>query len=126
MSEVLITSGLIQVTLAVLIGWPLAMLYSGMEKVGPLRHAKRLLQYHLDNVFMGILQMVIATVFPAIPVGAAILLLIGSWTNPFPFLLMAMSRKPVADQTGMRRFSILSFLIITPAYLWLLAAWLTR
>ena len=39
---------------------------------------------------------------------------------------MAMSRKPVAEQTGMRRFSILSFLIITPAYLWLLAAWLTR
>ena len=126
MSEILITSGLIQVTLAVLMGWPLALLHSGWKQVGPLRHTKRVLQYHLDNVFMGILQMVIATVFPDMPVIAGWLLLIGSWTNPMPFIYMAASTKPLPEQRGMRIFSIISFIIMTTAYLGLVAAWLTR
>jgi len=124
MPELLVTSGLIQVTLAVLIGWPLALMHSGMKQVGPLKHTKRVLQYHLDNVFMGILQMVIATVFPDIPTGAAWLLMIGSWTNPMPFLFQAVSTKPMPEQRFMRNFSIASFIVMTVAYLWLLGAWL--
>ena len=70
--------------------------------------------------------MLIATVFPDMPVIAGWLLLIGSWTNPMPFIYMAASTKPLPEQRGMRIFSIISFIIMTTAYLWLVAAWLTR
>ena len=126
MTDLLITSGLAQVTFAVLLGWPLAMLHDGAKTVGPFRNTKRLLQCHLDNIFMGILQMVIAAVYPDPPMIAVWLLLVGSWSNPQLFLYLAISRKPMAALPGMKIWAFASFAIMTIAYVWLLLAWVMR
>ena len=123
MQETLITSGLAQVTFAVLLGWPLAGLYAGMERVGLLVNMKRVLQAHLDNIFMGMLQMVIASVFPGLPVVAGWLLLVGSWCNPQLFLYQATAGKRSHELPGARPLALASFSVLTVAYLWTLTAW---
>lgn len=126
MQEILITSGLTQVTFAVLLGWPLTGLHMGMKKVGPLVNARRVLQSHLDNIFMGILQMVIALAFSDLPVLAGWLLLVGSWSNPQLFLYQATTTGDARTLPGISTWAFLSFGIMTAAYLWLLAAWVLR
>ncbi|MEQ9519717.1 MAG: hypothetical protein RLN89_09785 [Parvibaculum sp.] len=126
MSDILITSGLIQVTFGVLLGWPLTGLYSGMDSIGPLVNAKRVLQCHLDNIFMGILQMLIGTVFSAMPEIAGWLLLIGSWANPQLFLYQATTKGNGRELPGISVLAFTSFTIMTVAYLWLVIAWITR
>lgn len=126
MKDAIITSALIEVTFATLLGWPLNRFRSGQQKVGPFHSAKRLLQAHLDYIFMSMLQLGIAAVHPAIPRGAALLLIAGSWSNPTLFLLGAIlppeeQRKPYA-----RMLAFVSFLSLTVAYPWLLAAWVLR
>lgn len=126
MSEILVTSGLIQVTFGVLLGWPLTGLYSGMKRVGPLVNAKRVLQAHLDNVFMGILQMLIATGFATLPDIAGWLLLAGSWANPQLFLYQATTKGNGRDLPGITALAFVSFTVMTIAYLWIVAAWIAR
>jgi hypothetical protein len=123
MSDILISSGLIQVTFAVLLGWPLTALYTGMEKVGPLVNARRVLQSHLDNIFMGLLQMVIATVFSGLPEIAGWLLLAGSWVNPQLFLYQATTKGNGRGLPGITAIAVISFVTLTVAYLWILFAW---
>jgi len=125
MQDILVTSGLIQVTFGVLLGWVMVGLQTGAEKVGPLVNARRVLQCHLDNIFMGILQMVIATIFPALPVIAGWLLLAGSWANPQLFMYQATVKGPGQDLPGIRAMAAVSFSGITVAYLWLTAVWVS-
>lgn len=123
MQNILISSGLIQVTFAIALGWVLTGLYSGMKSVGPLKNARRLLQCHLDNIFMALLQMAIAAVFPALPILAGWLLVIGSWTNPQLFLYQATSAGNGRDLPGISVLALASFAILSAAYGWLLLAW---
>lgn len=124
MQDILITSGLAQVTFGVLLGWPLTGLHTGMKRVGPLVNARRVLQSHLDNIFMGILQMLIASVFPSLPLIAGWLLLVGSWSNPQLFLYQATTTGQGRSLPGITVWAFGSFIVMTIAYLWLLAAWI--
>ncbi|HET9622754.1 MAG TPA: hypothetical protein VFP84_15380 [Kofleriaceae bacterium] len=125
MKEILITSALAELTFAVLLGWPLNMFRAGARAAGPLRNAKRLLQAHLDYIFMAFAQMGIATVHPAVPPIAGWLLVVGSWTNPTLFLLG--SALPDRQHTALSSvLTTASFAVLTVAYPWLLYAWLTR
>ena len=126
MFDILITSGLVQVTFGVLLGWPLTGLYSGMNRVGPLVNAKRVLQCHLDNIFMGILQMLIGTFFSTLPEIAGWLLLVGSWSNPQLFLYQATTKGNGRTLPGISALAFVSFTIMTVAYLWIVIAWLGR
>jgi len=126
MRDLLVTSGLIQVTFGVLLGWVLVGLHAGKEKIGPLVNARRVLQCHLDNIFMGILQMIIATIFPELPMIAGWLLLVGSWANPQLFMYQATVKGPGQDLPGIRAIAAISFTVITVAYLWLVVAWIIR
>ncbi len=126
MQEILITSGLLQVTFAVLLGWPLTGLHAGMKRVGPLVNARRVLQAHLDNIFMGMLQMIIASVFPELPVIAGWLLLGASWSNPQLFLYQATTTGQGRSLPGITVMAFVSFSVMTVAYLWLLTAWFLR
>lgn len=125
MQNILVTSGLLQVTFGVLLGWVMVRLQTGADSVGPLVNARRVLQCHLDNIFMGILQMVIATVFPDLPVIAGWLLLVGSWANPQLFMYQATVKGPGQDLPGIRSMAAVSFSVITVAYLWLVVAWVS-
>jgi hypothetical protein len=126
MKELLTTSALAELTLAVLLGWPLNMFRSGRLTVGPFRNMRRLLQAHLDYIFMAFAQMGVATVHPAIPLGAGWLLVVGSWTNPTMFLLGGILSAEQQQKPGSIALTMASFALLTVAYPWLLYAWLTR
>lgn len=125
MKDILITSGFIQISLAVMLGWVLVMLYTGKEAVGPFRHAKRVLQGHIDYILMALLQFAIAAIHPAIPEIAGWLVVVGSWTNASLFLVLASLKDPKAMPKWFTNVSTLSFLTLTIGYPWLLYAWLT-
>jgi len=125
MQDTLISSALIQLSIAVFLGWPLVFLYAGSKSVGPLKNAKRLLQAHIDNILMGILQLAIAAAHPAIPIAAGWLLVAGAWINPQLFLVQAMYPEKTLAQKSSRRLASVSFLLLTIAFPWLAWAWFT-
>lgn len=124
MKSILITSGLFQITLAVMQGWIITAMYSGMVPFGPLKNSKRVLQCHIDNIMMSLLQFAIAVVHPAIPEGAGWLLIIGSWVNAQLFLVHATSDKGYVKHRAVSLVTFASFGTLTVAYPWLLIAWL--
>ena len=126
MKEILITSALAELTFAVVLGWPLNMFRMGRKKVGPFHSGKRLLQAHLDYIFMAFLQMAVAAVLPTIPPIAGWLLIVGSWTNPTLFLLGGIVPPERERSPSSVVFTMGSFALLTIAYPWLLYAWLTR
>ena len=89
MQDLLISSALIQLSLAVFLGWPLVFFHAGAKTVGPLKSAKRLLQAHIDNVLMGILQLAIAAAHPAIPIAAGFI--IGEALTSLTFVLLQLA-----------------------------------
>jgi hypothetical protein len=126
MKNTLITSALAELTLAVFLGWPLQRFRSGRTRVGPFHSMKRLLQAHLDYVFMALLQLAVAAAHPAIPPIAGWLLVVGSWTNPSLFLLGGILPPERERDASSIAFTMASFALLTVAYPWLLYAWLTR
>ena len=124
MNSLLITSGFIQITVAVLLGWVIAAFRLGAVRVGPLRNAKRVLQCHIDDIMMALLQFAVAVVHPAIPPVAGWLLLIGSWTNAQLFLVHAVSENGYVKSRALSVATFASFTTLTIAYPWLLWAWL--
>lgn len=125
MRDAFVTSGLLQLTFAVWLGWPLVAFVTGAKRVGPLRDMRRTLQCHLDNIFMGVIQLAIAAVHPAIPPIAGALLIAGSWINPQMFLVFAIAEKPL-ELRWVSVVSALSFTALSVAYPWLVVAWLRR
>ncbi len=95
-------------------GWIITAMYSGMTPFGPLKNSKRVLQCHIDNIMMSLLQFAIATVLPVIPVGAGWLLIIGSWVNAQIFLVHAMSEKGYMKH---RAVSLVTFASFAPSRL---------
>ena len=126
MKDALITSGLIEISFAVLLGWPLNSFRKGKERVGPFHSMKRLLQAHLDYIFMSMLQFGIAAVHTAIPKFAAILLITGSWLNPTLFLFAGILPPEEQRKPHSIALTYVGFMSLTIAYPWLLIAWLTR
>ena len=126
MNDILITSGFIQMILAVGLGWVMTGFYKGTGRSGPFRSAKRVLQGHIDNILMALLQFGIAAVHPEVPVGAGVLLLIGSWVNPQLFLIIATYEDEAAAAKKLRHLTTTSFMTLTIAYPWLLISWLMR
>lgn len=126
MRDILITSGLIQMTLAVSLGWVMTGFYKGTGRSGPFKSAKRVLQCHIDNILMALLQFAIAAIHPDIPLGAGILLVIGSWTNAQLFLVIALYEDERVAAKKLRHVTTASFMTLTIAYPWLLISWLMR
>jgi len=124
MKSILITSGFIQITVAVMQGWIITAMYGGMKRFGPLKNSKRVLQCHIDNIMMSLLQFAIAAVHPAIPTGAGWLIVIGSWVNAQLFLVHAISEQGYVKNRALSIVTLLSFSTLTIAYPWLLIAWL--
>jgi len=122
MNDLLIISGLIQVFFAVLLGWAVRGTIINEGKFGPFRNAKRLLQSHIDNIFMGLLQMTIGSVHHSIPEVAGWIFLVGSWANPQ--LLLTMAINPDTKITDLQGgVAIVSFASLTIVYPWLIWAW---
>lgn len=125
MQSILISSGLIQITFAVALGWVMVAMYGPRKRFGPLVHAKRVLQCHIDNILMALLQFAIAAVHPAIPEVAGWLLVVGSWTNAQLFMVHAFSKEGYIKHRIIDIATMISFGLLSVAYPWLLYAWFT-
>jgi len=123
--SILISSGLIQITFAVALGWVMVAMYGPRKRFGPLVHAKRVLQCHIDNILMALLQFAIAAVHPAIPEVAGWLLVVGSWTNAQLFMVHAFSKEGYIKHRIIDIATMISFGLLSVAYPWLLYAWFT-
>lgn len=136
------TSGLLQLTVGVWLGWAVLAFVGGRTKVGPLVARRPTLQCHLDNIMMGGLQLAVAGAVSELPAVPVLLLLFGSWVNPQLFLAMAIGFSPLAQaasaspasdapgaarpRSGLRRVTPAirwaSFSALTLAYPWLAIA----
>src|SRR3954453_19564119 len=97
-NEVLLLSGVTELAVGALTGWPYALAVSDQEKVRKLgiRSVPRLRQWHLDLIALGALTMLVGTAVPNLPRRVAWPLAVGAWTNANAFGLLAFN--PDADQ----------------------------
>ena len=117
MTNVLLAVGVLQLASAALLGWLIALQRSNPEAVAKLgiKAPHRIMQLHLDQVMMGLIDIAIATAFPEIPDWIAVALVIGTILNPLGFLPLAFF--PKLDQTiAFRAFVGFSFTASTIAF----------
>lgn len=119
-NQILLASGAIQLFVGVLLGWAVFFHRSDGLAARLFPNRRRLLQTHLDDIMMGGLQLAIAAAFPTIPFAAAILLVVGSWTNAKIFLVLCIFGENAFSGRIMQFFPHLSFSIMTVGYGWLL------
>lgn len=115
------TSGLLQLLLGVLLGWPL-YLHRGSAAIQrwlPARH--RLQQAHLDDIAMGALQVLLASHVARGGPMLAVLFVFGSWTNAQIFMLLCLSDDRCSSRAWFRALALVSFTAVTFAYAWLFA-----
>lgn len=115
------TSGFAQLLLAVLLGWPI-FLHRGSPRLQHLfKRRERLLQSHIDDIFMGLLQIVLAAHAARGGPFLAGLFLFGSWMNAQIFMLLSLTDDSCASRGWFRLVTMLSFGSLTLAYVWLFA-----
>jgi hypothetical protein len=123
MTDVLLVIGVLQLASAALLGWLITANRSkpgSLERIG-IRAPHRIMQLHLDQVMMGLIDLAVATAFPEIPNWVAIPLAIGTVLNPLGFVPLAFN--PKLDQTlGFKAFVGFSFVASTIGFVGL-AAW---
>ncbi len=90
-NEILVLSGVTELAVGALTGWPYALAVSDREKVRKLgiRSVPRLRQWHLDLIALGALSMLVGTAVPDLPRRVAWTLAIGAWTNANAFGVLA-------------------------------------
>ena len=87
----LVVSGLTEVALGALTGWPMALAVSrpdDLSKVG-IRSGARLRQWHLDLIMLGSLTAAAPRFVPDPPRSVALPLAVGAWTNANAFGVLA-------------------------------------
>jgi hypothetical protein len=96
----LVVSGLAEVALGALAGWPYTLVRQDPEAARRLlgiRSAARVRQWHLDLAMLGGLTVAVGTAVPDAPKWASIPLGVGAWTNAMAFLPLAF--RPEVDQS---------------------------
>jgi hypothetical protein len=96
----LVVSGLAEVALGALAGWPYTLVRQDPEAARRLlgiRSAARVKQWHLDLAMLGGLTVAVGTAVPDAPKWASIPLGVGAWTNAMSFLPLVFN--PEADKS---------------------------
>lgn len=96
----LVVSGLAEVALGALAGWPYTLVRQNPEAARRLlgiRSAARVRQWHLDLAMLGGLTVAVGTAVPDAPKWASIPLGVGAWTNAMSFLPLVFN--PEADKS---------------------------
>lgn len=113
------TSGFAQLLLAVLLGWPIFLHRTSPRLQALFESRARLLQTHIDDIFMGLLQVLLAG---HVAQGGPILtglFVFGSWMNAQIFLFLSFSGDRCAQSTWFKAVTMMSFSALTAAYGWL-------
>lgn len=86
-NEALVLSGVAQVAVGALTGWPYALQVADAERAKRLgiRSGHRMRQWHLDLIALGALSVLAGTAVPDLPRRVALPLGIGAWTNANAF-----------------------------------------
>jgi hypothetical protein len=89
--DALVVSGLTELALGALTGWPFAVAVGQPDKLGMLgiRSGARLRQWHLDLIALGSLTALASVVVPDAPRKVAVPLAVGAWTNANAFGVLA-------------------------------------
>jgi hypothetical protein len=87
----LVVSGLTELALGALTGWPMALSVSSPEDLGKIgiRSGARLRQWHLDLIMLGGLTAASSRFVPEPPAAVALPLAVGAWTNANAFGVLA-------------------------------------
>jgi hypothetical protein len=110
----LVVSGLAEVALGALAGWPYTLVRQDPETARRLlgiKSAARVKQWHLDMAILGGLTVAIGTAVPDAPKWASVPLGVGAWTNAMSFLPLVFD--PEADQSPVYRTTVGASFIAT-------------
>jgi hypothetical protein len=113
-NETLIVSGLSELAVGALTGWPYALAVSDPERARELgiRSTARLRQWHLDLIALGALAVLVGTAVPDLPRRVAWPLALGCWTNANAFGVLVV--KPDAkDHPAYRAGTVASFATVS-------------
>lgn len=106
--------GLVELAVGALLGWGMVLRSEKpewLQKAGVVA-PHRILQVHLDYVFMGLILIGVATVVPDLPKALAIALVFGTLVNPFLFIPLMFEPK-TEKRLWYRALSVISFLAIS-------------
>jgi hypothetical protein len=107
-NETLVLSGLTEIALGALTGWPYSLAIADPERARGLgiRSTARLRQWHLDLIALGALAVLVGTAVPDLPRKVAWPLAIGCWTNANSFGVLVV--KPDAKDHPIYRAAVLA------------------
>jgi hypothetical protein len=109
-NETLVLSGLTEIALGALTGWPYSLAITDAERARGLgiRSTARMRQWHLDLIALGALAVLVGSAVPDLPRKVAWPLAIGCWTNANSFGVLVV--KPDAkDHPAYRAAVVASF-----------------
>lgn len=109
-NDALVVSGLAEVALGALTGWPFSLAVSDTERARALgiRSTPRLRQWHLDLIALGSLQALAASAVPELPRKVAWPLMVGAWTNANAFAPLV-ARPELKDHPAYKAAAVASF-----------------
>lgn len=114
-NETLVASGLIELALGALSGWPYALAIDNPDAARRLgvRSVGRLRQWHLDLIALGALTVLVGSAVPDLPRRVAWPLAVGAWTNANAFGVLALrpelKEHPVYKASAVASFATVSW-----------------
>jgi hypothetical protein len=114
-NETLVASGLIELALGALTGWPYALAIDNPDAARRLgvRSVGRLRQWHLDLIALGALTVLVGSAVPDLPRRVAWPLALGAWTNANAFGVLALrpelKEHPVYKASAVASFATVSW-----------------
>jgi hypothetical protein len=105
-NEAMLLSGLAEIALGALTGWPFALAVTDPERAKRLgiRSTARLRQWHLDLISLGSLTVLASRAVEDVPRAVAIPLTVGAWTNANAFGVLV--AKPEARDHPLYRAAV--------------------
>lgn len=90
-NQALVLSGLVELAVGALTGWPYALAVNNPDRIGALgiQSVPRLRQWHLDLIALGGLSVLVGSAVPDLPRRVAWPLAAGAWTNAHAFGVLA-------------------------------------
>ncbi|MCP9274974.1 hypothetical protein [Mycolicibacterium arenosum] len=122
-ANVLVVSAVLQAARGALLGWPIALTQANVIRASA-NARRRLLQCHLDNLFMAALQFGVAAATEP-PSWVAWCIAVGGWTNAQLFVIPLI--RPALDPASrvIAAVAIPSFLLTTVGWVGLAATTIT-
>ena len=110
-NDAMVISGLTEVALGAMTGWPFALAIADPERARELgiRSVPRMRQWHLDLIALGSLTVLASMAVPNLPRSVASPLMVGAWTNANAFAPLIV-RPEIREHPAYRAGVVASFI----------------